>query len=261
VNGKDNTCFDWVPRYFSPRLVKTIDIAKQLRTLQENGVEFVYNSKLSTFHDGKSMLPKYQSIKLNFLREHGLYGMFNPRIRFVTDKPADLSQVCELTEHHPNPDYNMELGSGKGGPAVEFRIHAHVDDQIRHQIQIAFEFIKHNRSLPASQKLPYPTLYLLRLNGTRKAFGEVKGDENLKSVQDLKDVFRAKLYARLRQAGIPIPADGYPTNKFKVITEWPHLTQDILELAGVLQRARLATMSRWSGAAAPDVDSSLSYDL
>merc|ERR1711964_569466 len=55
---------------------------------------------------------------------------------------------------------NVKGGRGKGGPAVDNAINAHVDDKINHLIQIATEFKIRNdqRRKAGAPLLSYPTL-------------------------------------------------------------------------------------------------------
>merc|ERR1712093_204438 len=96
---------------------------------------------------------------------------------------------------------------------------AHVDDQIKHPIQIAKEFMK-NDKIPQED---YPKLYLLRLTGTIKELGKPDKDTDLggnhASADEYKRLLREHFFKKV---------GDYPQDKFMIVTEWSDLTEDII---------------------------------
>merc|ERR1711964_546502 len=117
----------------------------------------------------------------------------------------------------------MGGGRGKGGPAVDNAINAHVDDKINHLIQIATEFkIRNDQRRKASAPLlSYPTLYLLRLTGTKRSLEATHHTEAERA--EYFNSAMAKVF----------PGEKYP-GALKVITDWTQLTQDIIQTSGLL---------------------------
>merc|ERR1712000_545346 len=164
----------------------------------------------------------YYNKKRQFIDQNDLTNVFDDRVWFVSD-------------------FDVKGGRGKGGPAVNNAINAHVDDKIAHLIQIAKEFKAYNDAQAEQPhlRLDYPTLYLLRLENTKRTLGP-KGQSEEERIEYFNSAM-AEVFPKLPDRFCN--EVRYP-GAFKVITSWAELTEDIIRTSRLDRHQKVARLGR-----------------